>query len=244
MTRKSLRALIKSDLEHFGLVRTVYDLALRTVNRVALLKIFKGVRIDVVHPDFLELEPGFRAEFLGESLLREFARNPQCELPDEFLDAALAKGDECYAILDGPTLAAYGWYSNQPTEASDGLEIVFSSDFMYMYKGFTHPKYRGRRLHAIGMNRALREYLARGFRGLVSYVESNNFSSLKSCYRIGYQDIGRVLAVRLAGRPMTVAGRGCRPYGFGFRPLPKDGTSAKAASKPAEQRRAMAGAGA
>lgn len=227
MSRRSLRELLRSDLEHFGFKRTVYDLTVRTVNRLMLLKIFQGIWIDQVHADFLELEPGFRAEFLAAERLRAFAQDPETELSDEFLDAALAKGDRCYAILEGENnLAAYGWYSNQPTEASDGLEVVFSPDYMYMYKGYTHPKYRGRRLHAIGMNRALRDFREQGYLGLVSYVESNNFSSLKSCYRMGYNDIGRVLVTRFVGRPLTMTGRGCRQYGFEFRPLAKDGKPA------------------
>jgi hypothetical protein len=32
-----------------------------------------------------------------------------------------------------------------------------------MYKGFTLKRYRGQRLHAIGMTRALEHYLSRGF---------------------------------------------------------------------------------
>jgi hypothetical protein len=87
-----------------------------------------------------------------------------------------------------------------------------------MYKGFTHPQYRGQRLHAVGMNLALREYLNRGYRGLVSYVESNNFSSLKSVYRLGYRDIGSIAVWKAFGRPVMVRSRECRKFGLCFQP--------------------------
>jgi hypothetical protein len=110
-------------------------------------------------------------------------------------------------------VVAYGWYSNQPTDI-DGLELHFSPDYMYMYSGYTHPRVRGLRLHAIGMNRALAAYLERGHKGLISYVESHNYRSLQSVYRMGYEDIGRVVILKLGKLPLMFASRGCREHDF------------------------------
>jgi L-amino acid N-acyltransferase YncA len=85
---------------------------------------------------------------------------------------------------------------------------------VYMYKGFTDDNYRGQRLHAIGMTRALRYYLATGHRGIVSYVESTNFDSLKSCFRMGYEAFGTVYLLKLFGRWFSVSSPGCRRFGF------------------------------
>jgi hypothetical protein len=89
-----------------------------------------------------------------------------------------------------------------------------------MYKGYTHPKYRGRRLHAIGMTRALQAYQERAYKGLISYVESNNYSSLKSVYRMGYVDFGRIYVARIFGRYYLWATPGCRAFGFELRSGP------------------------
>ena len=150
-------------------------------------------------------------------MLREFAKNPDYELSGSFLDQALAKGDECYGFLDGEALAAYGWYSNKPTETEwPGLVLTFNDQYIYMYKGFTHVNYRGQRLHAIGMLRALEAYLARGHRGIVSYVEWNNFSSLRSCYRMGYADFGNVYATRVFNHYFVHSDAGCKRCEFGL----------------------------
>ena len=82
-----------------------------------------------------------------------------------------------------------------------------------MYKGFTHVGHRGRRLHAIGMTMALQDYLKRGFKGLVSYVESNNFSSLVSVRRMGYEIFGTIFVLQLSGVSLTHASPGCRTRG-------------------------------
>ena len=83
----------------------------------------------------------------------------------------IAAGDECLAIFRGAELAAYGWYSTRPTPAvAPELVLHFAPGYVYQYKGFTLPAHRGYRLHAIGKTRALRHYLEKHYRGLLSYV--------------------------------------------------------------------------
>jgi hypothetical protein len=206
---------IATDLKHYGVLKTAQDVAVRALNRVIFFKTLKCVKIDVVNPEYLECAPNYQGLFLTEEMLRDFAEQPDYELTHVFLNEALAKGDECYGFLDGKVLAAYGWYSNKSTETDwPHLAVQFNQQHIYMYKGFTHPRHRGKRLHAVGMTRALEAYLARGYKGLVSYVEATNFASLKSCYRMGYEDFGKVYAARIFNTYFLHANSSCRPYGF------------------------------
>ena len=95
--------------------------------------------------------------------------------------------------------------------------LTFDRRYVYMYKGFTLKRHRGKRLHAVGMTRALDAYLRRGSLGIVSYVEWDNFDSLKSCYRMGYSAFGNVYLMRLLGRCISFAGRGCDAYAFALK---------------------------
>jgi hypothetical protein len=205
----------KRNIKQFGASKALEDVALRALNLGVFFKVLKGVKVDTVHPEFLKCDEKYRGMFLSESMLNEFAERPEYELSRKFLRQALGKGDQCYGFLDGDSLAAYGWYSNKPTEI-DPPELVlhFNDQFIYMYKGFTHVNYRGQRLHAIGMTRALEAYLARGFKGIVSYVEWNNFASLKSCYRMGYMHFGNIYATRLFNHYFLHSDAGCQRYGF------------------------------
>lgn len=85
---------------------------------------------------------------------------------------------------------------------------------------FTLDRYRGLRFHAISKTRALTEFLSRGFRGMVFYVESNNFNSIKSACRMGARDCGRIRVVRLMGRYVVRVQSGCRQYGLTLNPNP------------------------
>lgn len=214
MAVRILQKLQKRTRRH-GVLNTLYALGLMSINSVCVLRILRGVHVERADAAFLEYPKEYRAGFLSASELREYARDPQTELSDTFLDEALARGDQCYAIRDGAVLAAYGWYSfgRTPIGLSD-LVLDFSAEHVYMYKGFTDSRYRGQRLHAIGMTRALEHYLACGYRGLVSYVEAQNFDSLKSCFRMGYAVFGSVYVTRVFGRYHALSGPGCKRFAF------------------------------
>jgi hypothetical protein len=215
---QALGTLIRKDLAYFGVRKTVYDIFLRSVNRVVFIKVFNAILLERVDPEYSAIEPPLEWRLLNTSQLEEFANNPEYDITEEFLASAIEKGDECFGVFVGGVLGSYSWCSSQSTENSDGLTVSFNSEYAYVYKGFTHLQYRGQHLHAIGMTLALREYLSRGYKGLVAYVESNNFSSLKSFYHLGHRDIGCIVVWKLFGWPIIVARRGCRKVGICFEP--------------------------
>jgi len=215
----SLARRIRGSVATLGLSNTLQDLSLRAANRLVLIKILKCMAIERINPGFTACPEPYRPMFLEAPRLREFCRDPANDIPENFLEEALAKGDECFGLLAGDTLAAYGWYSRGPTRIDPpGLVFHPGDGHVYMYKGFTHPAHRGRRLHAIGMTLALQDYLARGFKGLVSYVESNNFSSLNSVLRMGYEIFGTIYVLRPFGGYVAYASAGCRARGVRVAP--------------------------
>jgi len=141
----------------------------------------------------------------------EYSKNKEHELPESFVRSALEKGDRCYGITHNGELAAYGWYSRQstPTDVQNML-FCFDPSYVYMYKGFTKKSYRGQRLHAVGMSWALKKYLEEGSAGIVSYVDSINFDSLKSCYRMGYKFIGAIYISKIFGHAWCLSSSACR----------------------------------
>lgn len=212
----------KRKIRRHGLAATAYEAAVRALGAVADFRILRGVFVERPDPAFLECR--YEAKLLDEAMLRAFARDPASELSQEFLDEALARGDQCYGIVDGDRLAAYGWYAFGPTPIGlPGVVLRFRPGYVYMYKGFTHEAYRGQRLHAIGMTRALAHYVGRGYRGIVSYVEATNFDSLKSCFRMGYAAFGSVYLVRAFGRYRGIATPGCVQYEFRVEPATVSG---------------------
>lgn len=190
-------------VQRAGVGEAAVALGLTAAARAVNLRVLQVVSItrELLEPYYLELPAEFGAGFVDEAQLVPYViANPELEMSPDFVRDACSRGDLCYAITRDGELASYGWYSNRPTEIFDGLTFHFDKSYTYMYKGYTVPEFRGRRLHAIGMSRALDEVAHRGFRGLVSFVDRANVASLKSVYRMGYRQVAKIAIVPINGR--------------------------------------------
>lgn len=211
------------NLEHYsstfrrhGFGPALYEAAYRAANRVTELTIWNAVvvTLDTVDPSFLRDPKRAAGRFYDADELKGLVRGSAYDMDARFIERATAEGARCYAFVEDGILASYGWYSRGPTEAGPGLVLHFDPAYVYMYKGFTHPRFRGQRLHAIGMASALEAYARAGARGVVSIVDSANFASLKSCERMGYRTFGRVGIWRRGDTIVTRASPGCAAYRF------------------------------
>jgi hypothetical protein len=212
--REMIREFRETSSRH-GVRAALYDLQCRLVNRAVHLNVLRAMRVEM--PDVTGAEMfdalGFDARFLSSSELEATAREGTHDFTPEFLARARKRGDRCYGIFDGGTLASHGWYAQRATPINEHYMLHFDPAYTYMFKGYTLPAYRGQRLHAIGMCRALRAFSEEGKKGLVSYVASNNFSSLRSVARMGYRIFGNLYLARAGKHSLAFASGGCLPYG-------------------------------
>ena len=190
---------LKKICNRFGAVSGGKFLADQALTRLCSVQ---GVEFVFLHKDSLpaeiELPSGFQARFLSPEELLPFTQDPSNNLELEMVERLRQGKDFCYAALHDNRLAAYGWYSLRDIEAEHnfGISMKFPENYAYMYKGFTHTDFRGKRLHGILMGRALQELGAKGVEALVSSVSWTNFASLISCDKLGYERLGRVWSTR------------------------------------------------
>ena len=209
----------RESLAHHGLGPTLFHTAYRAANALAPLSVWNALAITLaqVDPKFLRDPKRAGGTWLPAEAMRRHVSDPANLLTPAFIDEAAAKGDRCFAMFEREKLTSYGWYATKPTrltEVAPELVLSFDPAWAYMYHGFTHPEHRGQRLHAIGMAAALEELTREGLSGLVSYVDSANFSSLKSCARMGYRTFGHVVLLKVRGHYAIQSSPGCRKYGF------------------------------
>ena len=163
----------------------------------------------------LDLPADTEMRFLTTNEVEAFAAQPEFQIKSSLVARAHAGSDLCYAGFVDGQLASYGWYSLASEVHADdfGLVMAGPTTSAYMHNGFTHPDYRGRRLHGIGMGRALQELGDRGVTALLSDVDWGNHASLRSCWRLGYQNLGNLYTFgrgrcRFAIRPKAALRRG------------------------------------
>src|SRR5262245_60736059 len=110
----------RRDMETFGFSKSFYNFSIKVINRFVFFKILMCVFIDVADPRYMGDENKYRYSFLGSDTLMDLAKHKDNGLSLSFVHEALEKGDECYGILDGDSMASYGWYSNKPTLVTFG----------------------------------------------------------------------------------------------------------------------------
>lgn len=210
------RQQVRQFASRYGILSTAYHLGYRIVAHASTFIIMKVVVLtmdDVDRSLLAGSDEGWG--FLSREQLEAFAKaDPGLDIEPGFLDKAFAHGDRCYGYVQDGVLAAYGWYTNQPTTMAPWLTIAFDPAYVYMYKGFTAPAFRGMRLHGIGMARAMQAFVQSGAKGLVSYVEADNEASLRSCERLGYKIVGTTVVAGFKRACLSFSSEGCRPYGF------------------------------
>ena len=205
--------LIKKNVQHHGVTNVLRQYSLKIINKAMFVNVLTCIAISKTKPSSLDIDPKYEHGFLDNDKLMKFSKDEDHELPSDFLEAAISKGDECYAVTDAGNLASYGWYSNKDTLTNiESLSFCFDPKYIYMYKGLTKRDYRGQKLHAVGMSWALNRYLEKGFSGIVSYVEATNFDSLKSCWRMGYEKVGTIYIFKIFGKVFHVPSRSCRKF--------------------------------
>ena len=215
MKPKQFVQQLRENAGRYGARAALYDLHVRAVNRVVSFDVLRAMRVSMADVTSAEMfdAPGFEARFLSSAELEATALEGTHDFSPEFLARARERGDRCYGIFDGDTLASHGWYAERATPINEHYTLHFDAAYTYMFKGWTLPAYRGQRLHAIGMCRALRAFTEEGKRGLVSYVASNNFASLRSVARMGYRIFGNLYLARSGKHALAFASGGCLPYG-------------------------------
>ncbi|MGE0867698.1 MAG: GNAT family acetyltransferase [Kofleriaceae bacterium] len=214
---RSLVERLATTARHFGSRAAIHDLETLALNRAVPVSILRGMTAVPSDVDPGLFDPGrLSARFVERHELLTIAGFGELadELTPAFVRAALAKGDRCFGLFDGDALVSFGWYSQLPTRISDDLVLHFDPSWVYMYKGYTLRRWRGKRLHGIGMALAMRAYVDDGARGLISYVRSNNFESLRSTERMGYRRFGDIYLVTMFGQCHSWATPGCARYQF------------------------------
>ncbi len=216
---------VRSRLRYLGPLPTALRSVYMAANELMVLRIYECLKLTLedVTPESRSRPSAYRSRFLSRPELERLSGDPANRLSRGFLESAWAKGDECLAFLDGEALASFGWYSRRPKVILGLLRLHFDPAWMYMYRGYTKPAYRGQRLHSMGLLEAVRVYTERGRKGLVSIVEAVNFESKRSVYRMGWQKFGVVYHLGLGRRSLVWHTGRCDQYDFFFEKLGRSG---------------------
>jgi hypothetical protein len=208
---------LRSDVKHHGVAKAAARVGYKLANRIGHLDILRLHELisERVNPASVSADAcgSYDCRFASRDDLAMMSEQFGAILPPDYVATSHGKGDQCLAIFDGSTCAAFGWYSRCPTVIRDTLVLHFDAAWVYMYHGYTSPGYRGQRLHGLGIGKAMLAFSERGIRGMISVVEEVNYRTHSSGYRLGFVDCGRIWRVGVGGRSYIGQSSSCDAYG-------------------------------
>ncbi len=127
----------------------------------------------------------------GEDLV-EIQKTDEFEICTQDIEAH-EKGEKCLLHFVNDELAGYTWAHPllSPTIIS-GIRLKIPNDTIYNYKGFTHPRFRGKGLQSVRYFNLFNKFEDEEKQRLLGYVEFTNWSSQRGQKKGGYVGIGKI----------------------------------------------------
>lgn len=104
--------------------------------------------------------------------------------------ASLARGELCVGALDGRSLVGYAWFAFQAAPHVGGLWMDFNRRYVYVYRAFVHPAYRGRGIAPALYSHADPAFGEQGRDGALLCIAMGNHASLAAARRSGARVAG------------------------------------------------------
>jgi hypothetical protein len=190
---------------------------LRRLGRWINFHVFLIFRRTLTPPGAATVAPaGYSFRALTADDLLTAARDPKLQLSRARVLLAHRQGDLFFGAFHRERLVAYRWYAlSGATPIEDGLVVHYAHEGRgYGYRAFTHPDYRGKRLHLSTTQLADHALRARGCTHTVGYIAAENFASLRSHSRLMDScRIGVIVAARVGSRRLILRSRGVVRHG-------------------------------
>jgi len=209
--------LVRIHLKRHGFLLTTFRIVYELINIFITLKIFNCIEINSnkVKNKHYAFSNQFQLTFIEPNFWDRIMNLEEYWLDEKFLNKAKSKNDMCLGFLDNGHIASYTWYAIETADLLDGeLKIKFNNGYVLASRTFTHPNYRGKRLHALGIAQGLKLLSKKKYKGIFGFVEAINFSSLKGISHFGSEVIGKYVFIKVLGNYHTFSIGNNKKYGL------------------------------
>jgi len=194
-----MRLMDLQTARQWGFRRAVWARVMRLV-RPWLVLVRVNVRDIYSDIEVAESENGISIrEPSPNELLAASSEHPN-QLSPTFVNDALTRHDFCVAAFDGSRMIGWVWGSVDKAPHDEGLAVQVNPPYLYGYKGYTAPEYRGRRIWARIAELRNKIGAERGCSRFVGFVESHNHAAIQANKRLGNRLVGYAGYIKFFGK--------------------------------------------
>lgn len=174
------------------------SIAYRAARKVMTLDVTAVVWLERSRLRLPDVGGEFTFRLLSASDARALADDPANDIPGTMADRLHGDRDFCLAAFSADRLASYAWFAVGSIEAEhhrgpqpkSGVAVSFPSTVAFMYKGFTHPDFRGRKLYGAVVGHGLVGLKSCGVQSVLSTMDWTNTPARLALGRIGFEELG------------------------------------------------------
>lgn len=208
---RGLAAGVRQHGRRFGAAPAARYFAWRVADRLVGYMPYRGLALPAPDAQTLDAIPASElpCREIRPEELKVYVSDSTYDLSERFLFEAGAAGSRCFGAFADGRPVSYAFHASVPTNVDSGFRFRFPEGWVYHFKAFTLPQWRGRRLHASLVRAALASLATNpGFSGLVTLVVATNYPSLTSFMRIGFKPAFRFAIVGKGEERRVLAVRG------------------------------------
>lgn len=206
------RLVLKEYVRRHGLPATLVHYGFSAVRKVAPCSILRVFTADG-RPSGDGQVPGYVTRELTLEDLESESLDPH---NTQDVRSALQRGHRCFANLVDQTIVGHTLYASDTGPVWNDHELVIPAGFDYGYNSHTDPEHRGKRLTLARADTRKHTNRKNGVtRPIVRYVAVDNHAALAASQTGGLdeREVGYLAYLRVAGRYLVGASRGCRELG-------------------------------
>jgi len=165
--------------------------------------------------------PEIEFQQIDSDTLSRAINDPELDVDQEFVQAAIYRGDLGFGAFDRSQLVAYVWRSTTSAPHTDDLWVRFERPYCYAYKSYTRTDYRGNHIVPALILYSDEEMLKKAYTHRVGFFAVTNFASLAMGDRMGSRTIGYAVYLHWFGRYFFFQSRQVANIGFEFFESPR-----------------------
>jgi hypothetical protein len=152
--------------------------------------------------------------------LLDIVASPEVLLDENFISAAIGRGDIPFGAFKDGAMIAYLWRSTSTAPHNRDCWIKVAPPYSYSYNSYAKPEFRGHRVVPGALLFSDDEMMKKGYSHRVGIIATSNFASLAMGKHLGSNIIGRVGYIKWFGRIRFFRSRSVADIGLELLPKP------------------------
>jgi hypothetical protein len=185
---------LKEHIARYGFKKLLITFIYNTLNKILYLETLHIIVLErerIKDPKAVD-QRKLTFRYAVEQDLAAMLKNPEFKMSETKM-TNFREGDHCLLCFVDDELAGYTWAHTMGRPLLfPGFRISVPDDFCYNYAALTLPKFRGMNLQSIRHYHLMNNPEWKDKKGLLGYVVSTNWNSIKGQSKSGYHSIGRI----------------------------------------------------